>query len=53
MVNYKYYIEVIRNYEELLNEGYSEFEAAYLLGTLLPVETALLLKQGYFRVLNN
>ena len=53
MINYKYYVEVIRNYEELLDAGYSEFEAAYLLGTVLPAETTLLIKQGYFQVLNN
>jgi hypothetical protein len=53
MINYKYYVEVIRNYEELLDTGYSEFEAAYLLATVLPAETAVLLMQGYFQVLNN
>jgi len=53
MINYKFYVEVIRNYEELLDSGYSEFEAAYLLASVLPAETAVLIRQGYFQVLNN
>jgi len=52
-MNYEYYIEVIRNYEELLAEGYSEYDAAYTLATLFPLETVELLNQGYFQVLNN
>ena len=52
-MNYEYYVEVIRNYEELLNEGYSEYDAAYTLASLFPLEMAALLNQGYFQVLNN
>ena len=52
-MNYKYYVEVIRNYEALLEKGYSEMEALYLLAQILPQETAVLLNQGYFHVINN
>ena len=52
-VNYRYYIEVIRNYEELLDKGYAELDALQFLFELLPFETGLLLSQGYFQVLNN
>jgi hypothetical protein len=52
-VNYAYYIEVIRNYEELLERGYAELDALHFLAQLLPIETGLLLSQGYFQVINN
>jgi len=52
-MNYEYYIEVIRNYEELLENGYSELDAIYILSGLFPWETHLLLAQGYFSLFNN
>ncbi len=52
-VNYAYYIEVIRNYEDLLDKGYAELDALQFLFQLLPFETGLLLSQGYFQVINN
>lgn len=52
-MKFNYYIEVIRNYQEMLKDGYSEYDAAYTLATLFPLETGLLLDQGYFQLLDN
>ena len=52
-MNYAYYVEVIRNYEDLLDKGYAELDALQFLFQLLPFETGLLLSQGYFQVINN
>ena len=52
-MKFNYYIEVIRNYQEMLKDGYSEYDAAYMLATTFPVETSLLLSQGYFQLLDN
>ena len=52
-MSYDYYLEVIRNYENLLDQGYAELDVLQFLYELLPVETTLLFTQGYFQVSNN
>ena len=52
-MNITYYLEVIRNYQELLENDYSDLDALYLLATIFPAETICLLNQGYFQVLDN
>ena len=52
-MKFDYYLEVIRMYEELLDQGNTEYDAAYTLATVFPIETNLLLSQGYFSILDN
>jgi hypothetical protein len=52
-MKFAYYTEMIRNYHDMLEHGYSELDTLYTLALLFPKEVELLLTQGYFQVINN
>ena len=52
-MKFAYYTEMIRNYHDMLEHGYSELDTLYTLALLFPKEAELLLTQGYFQVINN